>query len=346
MSLLRTTLRWDAAACLLAGAPLALMPEPSRALLTPLSTVEGIDLAWALRLLGVAVLAVGAWCWWLAARQRIGLAGVWPVLAVEAVWVVGGAVLLLEADARLTVFGTAVVCTSLVLVAVFFALEWTGLGMARGSEHLALATSTLLLVHQMDAAWWEEWRLFGLPGGLALYLALNVPIAATLLAAQAALARGGQVARRWVPRGLAACGAFAVVFHGVHLTAGDPAFRSAVSVALLACIGMLALALVAPQRPRSGEEPAVADARHGEHAQRRAASVESAASTTGSVAVGPVAAGSVTAGSTAARPRLAAVVSAMTPVGPDAAPSTVPRAGTHAARLIPRPEPAAPRSRA
>lgn len=106
---------------------------------------------------------------------------------------------------------------------------------------LYLANAVVLLVHQMDAAYWREWRLFHLPGGLGLYLILNLPIALVILLGYGAVVarRPSAVACSWV---LAGSGLFAVVFHGVYLMRGDPAFRSPVSLALLADTALLSLA--------------------------------------------------------------------------------------------------------
>jgi 4-amino-4-deoxy-L-arabinose transferase-like glycosyltransferase len=100
-------------------------------------------------------------------------------------------------------------------------------------ERLYLANAAVLLVHQMDAAYWHEWRMFGLPGGISLYLILNIPIAFAVLAGYGAVAAGRKsaVPLSWL---LVAAGMFAAVFHAFHLLRGDPAFRTPVSVALLA----------------------------------------------------------------------------------------------------------------
>jgi hypothetical protein len=108
-------------------------------------------------------------------------------------------------------------------------------------ERLYLANATVLLVHQMDAAYWHEWTLFGMPGGLALYLVLNLPIALAVLAGYGAL-----VARRPAAGPFSAllvlAGLFAGVFHAVHLWRGDPAFQAPVSLLLLAATVILSLA--------------------------------------------------------------------------------------------------------
>lgn len=107
-------------------------------------------------------------------------------------------------------------------------------------HQLYLLNATALLVHQMDAAYWHEWRLFRLPGGIALYLALNVPIAAAVLAGYGAVAAGRPSAARW-GWVLVAAGAFAVAFHGAWLVFGDAAFRTPASLALLVATAVLSV---------------------------------------------------------------------------------------------------------
>jgi len=101
---------------------------------------------------------------------------------------------------------------------------------------LYLANATVLLGHQIDAAHWQEWTLFGLPGGIELFVVLNLPIVAVLLLGTARLE---DVVGRRISAGVAASGVFAAVFHGLHLAAGDEAFRTPVSVALLVATAVL-----------------------------------------------------------------------------------------------------------
>jgi hypothetical protein len=123
-------------------------------------------------------------------------------------------------------------------------------------DRLYLANASVLLVHQMDAAYWNEWTLFALPGGLALYLVLNVPIALALLLGYGAVAarRPSAVGYSWL---LVASGLFAAGFHAVHLWRGDPAFRAPVSLALLADTLLLSVLqaglLVRLHRGRAGQ---------------------------------------------------------------------------------------------
>jgi hypothetical protein len=46
---------------------------------------------------------------------------------------------------------------------------------------LYLATTLLLLVQQIDSAHWHEWRLFGIPGGIQVFLGADIVIIAPFL---------------------------------------------------------------------------------------------------------------------------------------------------------------------
>lgn len=130
----------------------------------------------------------------------------------------------------------------------------------RAHDALYLANATVLLVHQMDAAYWHEWELFGLPGGIQLYLLLNLPIVLIALSGARALPPGHPpgLARSWL---LVAAGLFAAVFHGTHLLRGHKAFTLPVSLGLLAATLALSLAqavaLLLLQRQARGHARAV-----------------------------------------------------------------------------------------
>jgi hypothetical protein len=127
-------------------------------------------------------------------------------------------------------------------------------------RRLYLANAAVLLVHQMDAAYWHEWTLFRMPGGLALYLALNVPIALTIVAGYGAVSAGraSAVAYAWL---IAGSGLFAAGFHVWHLAGGNRAFRAPASLALLADTALLSLvqaALLVRHQYRAAAARAVA----------------------------------------------------------------------------------------
>lgn len=133
------------------------------------------------------------------------------------------------------------------------------MNLSRGIEYTYLTNAAVLLVHQMDAAYWHEWTLFHLPGGLAVFLILNVPIALVVLSGYGAVAarRASAVMYSWI---LVACGVFAAAFHLTYLAAGDLAFRTPVSLILLASTLLLSLmqaALLLRRRRAHVERPAL-----------------------------------------------------------------------------------------
>ncbi len=41
-------------------------------------------------------------------------------------------------------------------------------------EHSYLITMSLLILHQIDAAYWKEWQMFYIPGGIQVFLLFNI----------------------------------------------------------------------------------------------------------------------------------------------------------------------------
>lgn len=97
---------------------------------------------------------------------------------------------------------------------------------------LYLLTTLLLLVHQIDSAYWQEWRLFGIPGGIQVFLGANIVIIAPflygLLRIQTAPRLGAQFGLA-----LATIGLGAFVIHAWFLLQAHPEFRNVASVAVL-----------------------------------------------------------------------------------------------------------------
>jgi hypothetical protein len=59
-------------------------------------------------------------------------------------------------------------------------------------DRLYILTITLLLAHQIDSAYWHEWNLFGIPGGIQVFVLLNVLITLPFLAGLARVAKGAR----------------------------------------------------------------------------------------------------------------------------------------------------------
>jgi uncharacterized protein DUF6713 len=105
---------------------------------------------------------------------------------------------------------------------------------------LYLLNAVVLITHEIDSAYWHEWELFGMPGGLQLFLVLNLLLVTVVLYGHQALALGrpSGVVISWM---LVAGGLLAVGIHGYFLLQGSQAFRLPASLALLAATFVLSL---------------------------------------------------------------------------------------------------------
>jgi hypothetical protein len=103
-----------------------------------------------------------------------------------------------------------------------------------------LLNAALLITHEIDSAFWREWELWGLPGGIQFFLALNLALVLIVLHGHRCLALGKPSGRpySWL---LAAAGMFAGGAHGWFLLAGQPQFRLPASLVLLAAIVIVSL---------------------------------------------------------------------------------------------------------
>jgi hypothetical protein len=107
-------------------------------------------------------------------------------------------------------------------------------------RRLYLLNSAFLITHEIDSAYWHEWELFGLPGGIQIFLVLNLLLVLVILYGFQALLR--DQAPGWVLSWtLAAGGLFAAGIHTYFLLQGSPAFRLPVSIALLVAVFFLSV---------------------------------------------------------------------------------------------------------
>lgn len=99
-------------------------------------------------------------------------------------------------------------------------------------DKLLILTLTLIIGHQIDAAYWHEWEMFALPGGIQVFDLFNVILFIPLLAAFSAAIRrtaGGY-------RGAQLIGAIGLIIGPIHAgfaLAGFTQFHLPVSVALI-----------------------------------------------------------------------------------------------------------------
>lgn len=106
---------------------------------------------------------------------------------------------------------------------------------------LYLVNSVLLIVHEVDSAYWREWELFRLPGGLDGFLLLHIPLVGLILYGLLEVSSGstiGSVLYYLVDFG----GFFAFGIHTYFLRRGDERFRGKVSQLLLYVILLVSIA--------------------------------------------------------------------------------------------------------
>lgn len=101
---------------------------------------------------------------------------------------------------------------------------------------LYAATAVLIIVHEIDSAFWREWELFRLPGGAPFFMLIHLPLVALILIGLLWLDRG----YRWgliVSLIVSGGGLFAFTIHTILLRRGHPQFDHPVSKAILwACL--------------------------------------------------------------------------------------------------------------
>jgi len=109
---------------------------------------------------------------------------------------------------------------------------------------LYLINAVLLINHEIDSAYWKEWDLFKLPGGIAGFLLLHFPLLFIILYGLAAVARQRPSAL-WFSVLLSAGGIFAFGIHTYFLKQGREEFDHPVSKFILGATLIVSLCLLA-----------------------------------------------------------------------------------------------------
>ena len=107
-------------------------------------------------------------------------------------------------------------------------------------RRLYLANAAFLIAHEIDSAYWHEWNLFGLGGGIGAFVLLHVPLAAAVLWGYGAL-RAGVRSGLWMSIFLAAAGLSAGAIHTAFLLSDRAEFRTPVSIAVITATTLLSL---------------------------------------------------------------------------------------------------------
>jgi hypothetical protein len=100
-------------------------------------------------------------------------------------------------------------------------------------ESLYLVTITLLIAHQIDSAYWQEWNLFGMSGEIQSFVLSNVPLVFVFVYGLIRLVKAPRVGARF-GLALAVVGTAAFFIHAWFLLQGRPEFRVPASIAVLA----------------------------------------------------------------------------------------------------------------
>lgn len=108
---------------------------------------------------------------------------------------------------------------------------------------LYLTNSALLTTHEIDSAFWHEWKMFRIPGELPVFLLLNLVLVAVMLHGYRQVVLGRPTATRWTLL-LAAAGGLTLIAHLMFLIAGRPEFHAPASLVLLGLIGAVSLSQV------------------------------------------------------------------------------------------------------
>ncbi len=109
------------------------------------------------------------------------------------------------------------------------------------SVNLYLLNCALLFTHEIDSAFWKEWDLFGIPGGIQVFLVLNFLLLLVALYGFQQVVLGTKTARVFSLL-LAAAGVFAFDVHLFFIATGHPEFTLPASIAVLVATLIVSLA--------------------------------------------------------------------------------------------------------
>lgn len=99
---------------------------------------------------------------------------------------------------------------------------------------LNLTNAVLLINHEIDSAYWKEWELFKLPGGITGFLILHFPL--LFLVLYGLLEVSKQTSTGLVfSLGLSIIGIFAFCIHMFFIKKGHKQFKTPISIFILVC---------------------------------------------------------------------------------------------------------------
>ena len=105
---------------------------------------------------------------------------------------------------------------------------------------LYLVNAVLLINHEIDSAYWHEWKLFKLPGGIAGFLIVHFPFLVGLLYG-VVLVREGTFSGFISSLIVSLVGIFAFSIHTYFIKKGHKEFNTAISIFILVSILIISL---------------------------------------------------------------------------------------------------------
>jgi hypothetical protein len=104
--------------------------------------------------------------------------------------------------------------------------------------------ATLLICHEIDSAYRQEWKLFRLPGGITFFLILHLPLVFLILYGLAQVQQES-LAGQILSLVLSLAGIFAFSIHTYFNSRGHPEFKTPISILILiATLGVSVAQLV------------------------------------------------------------------------------------------------------
>ena len=102
---------------------------------------------------------------------------------------------------------------------------------------LYIIVFTLLIVHEIDSAFWKEWELFHLPGGIQLFDVIHIVLLPIFIIGYGVLVSNTDKGIKFSLL-LGVLGILAFVIHSIFMSIGFDQFKIPVSILIIALLGI------------------------------------------------------------------------------------------------------------
>ena len=107
-------------------------------------------------------------------------------------------------------------------------------------EVLYVVVFTLLIVHEIDSAFWKEWQMLNLPGGIQLFNIIHIVVLPIFIIGYGALIKNIEKGLKFSLL-LSILGTLAFVIHSIFIGIGYNQFKVPVSIFIIALMGILSV---------------------------------------------------------------------------------------------------------